>query len=79
VCVVVASAMQEEELIGGVKASVLVWPSSRGSSSCFSDGSQDFAWSSSFVPSPHETRGSIHYPAHDDAPMATDRGDISIL
>jgi hypothetical protein len=28
--------------------------------------------------SPHKTRGPIHYPAHDDVPMATDGDDISI-
>jgi hypothetical protein len=31
-----------------------------------------------FVPSPHETRGSIRYLAHDDVPMATDGEDTSI-
>jgi hypothetical protein len=30
------------------------------------------------MPSPHETRGSILYLAHDDVPMATDGDDISI-
>jgi hypothetical protein len=30
------------------------------------------------VPSPHETRGSIRYLAHNDIPMATDGDDISI-
>jgi hypothetical protein len=30
------------------------------------------------MPSPQETRGSIHYPAHDDVPMATDGEDISV-
>jgi hypothetical protein len=30
------------------------------------------------MPSPHETGASIHYLAHDDVPMATDRDDISI-
>jgi hypothetical protein len=30
------------------------------------------------VPSPHEIGGSIHYPAHDDIPVATDGDDISI-
>jgi hypothetical protein len=30
------------------------------------------------VPSPHETRGSIRYLAHDDVTMATDGIDISI-
>jgi hypothetical protein len=32
----------------------------------------------SFVPSPHETGGSIRYLAHDDVPMATDGDDVSI-
>jgi hypothetical protein len=31
-----------------------------------------------FVPSPHKTRGSIGYLAHDDVPIATDGDDISI-
>jgi hypothetical protein len=35
-------------------------------------------WYSSFVPSPHETEGSIHYLAHDDVHIATDGDDISI-
>jgi hypothetical protein len=30
------------------------------------------------MPSPHQTRGSIRYLAHDDIPMATDDDDISI-
>jgi hypothetical protein len=30
------------------------------------------------MPSSHETKGSIHYLAHDDVPMAMDGGDISI-
>jgi hypothetical protein len=30
------------------------------------------------MPSPHETRGSIRYLAHDDIPMAMDNDDISI-
>jgi hypothetical protein len=53
-------------------------PSSRDSSSCFDNGSQDFAWSLSFVPSSHETRGSIRYSTHNDVPMATDGDNISI-
>jgi hypothetical protein len=67
-----------KKLIGGVKLAFSSGPSSRGSSSCSGDGSQDFARSSSFVPLPHETVGSIRYPAHDDVPMATDGDDISI-
>jgi hypothetical protein len=68
-----------KKLIGGVKRAFLSGLSSRGSGSCFSDGSQDSAQSSSFVPSPHETGGvSIHYLAHDNVPMAMDDDDISI-
>jgi hypothetical protein len=67
-----------KKLIGGVKRAFSSSPSSRGSSSRSGDGSQDSTWSSSFVPSPHETGGSIHYLAHDDVPMATDDDDISI-
>jgi hypothetical protein len=68
-----------KKLIDGVKRAFSSALSSRGSSSCSGDGSQDSAWSSSFVPSPHETGGgSICYPAHDDVPMATDGDDISI-
>jgi hypothetical protein len=52
-------------------------PSSRGSSSLSGDGSQESARSLSFVPSPHKTRESIRYPAHDDVPIATDNDDIS--
>ena len=40
--------------------------------------SLDSSRSSSFVPSPHETGGSIRYLAHNDNPMATDGNDISI-
>jgi hypothetical protein len=69
-----------KKLIGGVKRAFSSSPSSQGSSSHFGDGSQDFARSSSFVPSPHETGrgGGIRYPAHDDAPLAMDDDDISI-
>jgi hypothetical protein len=46
-------------------------PSSRGSSSRSSDnGSQDSLWSSSFMPSLHETAGSSRYLAHDDVTEA---------
>jgi hypothetical protein len=67
-----------KKLIGGVKRAFSSGQSSRGSSSRSGDGSQDFARSSSFVPLPHETGGSIHYLAHDDIPMATNSDDISI-
>jgi hypothetical protein len=67
-----------KKLIGGVKRAFSSGPSSRGSGSRSSDGSQDSTQSSSFVPSPHETRGLIHYLEHDDVPMAIDGDDISI-
>jgi hypothetical protein len=67
-----------KKLIGGMKRAFSSGPSSRGSGSCSGDGSQDSAWSSSFVPSPHETGGSMCYLAHDDVPMPTDGDDISI-
>jgi hypothetical protein len=67
-----------KKLIGGVKRAFSSGPSSRGSGSYSGDGSQDSARSSSFMPSPHETRGSIRYLAHDDIPMAMDNDDISI-
>jgi hypothetical protein len=67
-----------KKLIGGVKLAFSSIPSSRGSSSRFCDGSQDSALSSSFVPSPHKTRGSICYLAHDDISTAMDDDDISI-
>jgi hypothetical protein len=67
-----------KKLIGGVKRAFSSGPSSRGSGSRSGDGSQDSTRSSSFVPSPHETRGSIRYLAYDDVPMATDGDDISI-
>jgi hypothetical protein len=46
-----------KKLIGGVKRAFSSGPSSRDSDSRSDDGSQDSAWSSSFVPSPHETGG----------------------
>jgi hypothetical protein len=46
-----------KKLIGGVKRAFLSGPSSQGSGSHSSDGSHDSTWSSSFVPSPQETRG----------------------
>jgi hypothetical protein len=67
-----------KKLIDRVKQAFSSGPSSQGSGSHSGDGSQDSAWSSSFVPSPHKTRGSIHYLAHDDVPMAMDGDDISI-
>jgi hypothetical protein len=65
-------------LIGGVKRALSSSLSNRGSSSCSGDGSHDSAWSSSFMPSPHEYEGSIHYLKHNDVPMATDGDNISI-
>jgi hypothetical protein len=60
-----------KKLIGGVQREFLSSLSNRGSGSCS-------ARSSSFVPSPHETGGSICYLAHDDTPMAMDGNGISI-
>jgi hypothetical protein len=67
-----------KKLIDGVKQVFSSIPSSRGSGSHSSDGSQDSTWSSSFMPSPHETGGSIRYLTHDNIPMATDGDGISI-
>jgi hypothetical protein len=67
-----------KKLIGGVEQAFLSGPSSRGSGSRFSDGSQDSARSSSFLPSLHEILGSIRYLAHNDVPMAMDGDDIFI-
>jgi hypothetical protein len=67
-----------KKLICGVKWAFSSGPSSRGSSSRSGDGSQDSTRPLSFVPSPHETEGSIRYLTHDDVPMATDGDDISI-
>jgi hypothetical protein len=67
-CVVVVSVVQDEEIDRWSEASVLVWPV---------DKSQDSARSSSFMPSTHETVGSIRYLPYDDVPMATDGDDIS--
>jgi hypothetical protein len=64
--------------IGGVKRAFSSDPSNRCSGSHSGGGSQDSTQSSSFVPSPHETGGSICYLAHDDVPIATDGDDISI-
>jgi hypothetical protein len=67
-----------KKLLTGVKRARSSGLSSQGSSSHSGDGLQDSSQSSSFVPSPHETRGSIHYLAHDDVPMVMDGDDISI-
>jgi hypothetical protein len=67
-----------KKLIGGVKQAFSSSPSSRGSGSRSGDGSQDSTRSSSFMLSPHETRGSIRYLAHNDIPMAMDGEDSSI-
>jgi hypothetical protein len=66
-----------KKLIGGVKRAFLSGPLSRGSGSYSGDKSQDSARSSSFMPSTHETVGSIRYLPYDDVPMATDGDDIS--
>jgi hypothetical protein len=68
-----------KKLLGGVKRAFSSGSSSRGSSSYSGDVSQDSVWSSSFVPSPHETRGSIRYLAHDDVPIPTDGDGISSI
>jgi hypothetical protein len=68
-----------KKLLSGVKRVLLSGLSSRGSGSHSSDnGLQDSPWSSSFVPSPHETAGSSHYLAQGGVSMTTDSGDISI-
>jgi hypothetical protein len=67
-----------KKLLGGVKRAFLFGPSSRGSSSHSNDRSQDSPWSSSFVPSPHGTKGSSCYLAHNDVPKATNSDDIFI-
>jgi hypothetical protein len=67
-----------KKLKGGVKRVFSSGPSCQGSGSRSGDESLDSTWSSSFVPSPHETGGSICYLAHDDVPMAMDSDDISI-
>jgi hypothetical protein len=68
-----------KKLLSKVKRALSTNPSSRGSRSCSGDnGSQDSPWSSSFMPSPHETVGSSHYLSHDDVIEATDGNDISI-
>jgi hypothetical protein len=59
-----------KKLVGGVKRVFSSSLSNRGLGSRTGDGSQDSEWSSFFVPSPHETKGSICYLAHDSIPMA---------
>jgi hypothetical protein len=78
-CVVVASVVQDEEAINGVKQVLLSGPSSQGSGSHSSDSrSKSSARSLSFILSPHKTAGSSHYLAHGDVPMTIDGDDISI-
>jgi hypothetical protein len=78
-CVLLLKVMcRIKKLIGGVKRAFSFGPSSRGSGSRSSDGSQDSAQSSSFMPSLHETEGLMRYLAHDDVPMTTDGDGISI-
>jgi hypothetical protein len=68
-----------KKLLSGVKRALSSGPSSRGSGSGSDDNrSQDSPRSSSFMPSPHGTTGSIHYLAHNDVPEATDGNNISI-
>jgi hypothetical protein len=68
-----------KKLLSGVKRELSSGLSSRGSGSRSDDNRlKDSLWSSSFVPSPHETTGSSHYLAHDDVLEATDGDDISI-
>jgi hypothetical protein len=67
-----------QKLIGGVKRAFSSGPSSRGSGSRSDDGSQNSAWSLSFVPLLHKAGGLILYLAHDNVPMATDDDYISI-
>jgi hypothetical protein len=72
-CVVVASVVQDEEVVEWSEASTLIWPvQPRLCSRSGDNGLQDSPWSSSFMPSPHETTGSSRYLAHDDVPAATD-------
>jgi hypothetical protein len=67
-----------KKLTCGLKRAFSCSPSSQGYGSCSGDGSQDSAWSSSFVPSLHESGGSIRYLVHDHVPMAMNSDDISI-
>jgi hypothetical protein len=67
-----------KKLFSGVKRALSYRPSSRGSRSRSSNNkSQDLSWSSSVVPSLHETVGSSRYLAHNDVPEATDGVEIS--
>jgi hypothetical protein len=78
-CVVVASVVQDDLLLSGVKGVLSSGPSNRRSSSHSSDNeSQESPWSSSFVPSSYRVAGSSRYLEHDDVPDATDDNDISI-
>jgi hypothetical protein len=78
-CVVVASVVQDKEVVEWSEGSALAGPSSRASASCSSDnGSQDSSQSSSYVPSLHGTARSSRYLTHDDVPEAIDGDDISI-
>jgi hypothetical protein len=68
-----------KKLLSGVKQALSSGPSSRHSGSYSGDNrSQDSLWSSSSMPSLHETMGLSHYLAHDDVPKAMDGDDISI-
>jgi hypothetical protein len=80
VCVLLLQALcRMMRLLSGVKQALSSSSSSQGSGSHSSDSrSQSSAWSSSFVPSPHETVGSSRYVAQGDMPMTTDGDDISI-
>jgi hypothetical protein len=75
-CVVVASVVQDEEVVEWSEVSALVWPIQPGLwfMLCH-NGSQDSPWSSSFM---HGTVGSSHYLAHDDVLAAMEGDDISI-
>jgi hypothetical protein len=68
-----------KKLLSGVKRALSSGPSSQGSGSRSGDNrSQDSSQSLPFVPSPHGTKGSSRYLAHDDVPEATNGDDISI-
>jgi hypothetical protein len=78
-CVVVASVVQDEEVVEWSEASSLIWPVGQGSDSRFGDNrSQDSPQSSSFMPSPHGAAKLSRYLAHDDVLAAIDGDDISI-
>jgi hypothetical protein len=68
-----------KKLLSEVKRALSSSPSSRGFGSRSGDNeSQDSQWSSSFMPSLHETVGLSCYLTHDDVPETTDGDDISI-